>query len=104
MPGCLFQRIGTAADIQKRQPAGVFKAQRDIQILETYITVNAKDPLSLKSQGPGKAGTDRGFSGSALTGQNGDQFTHVMALLFIVRIIIKEFRTKINTKSRFFKR
>ena len=66
----LIQAVMAPSHIQKGQGAAVGKAQRNVQIPQPHIAVDAQDPQPLFRQSSGDTGTDRGFSRSALTGQD----------------------------------
>ena len=73
----LAEGVTALADIQKGQRAAVGQTQRNIQIPKSHITVDAKHLPAGTGQSGGNRCRDRGFSCSALAGQNRDQLTHL---------------------------
>ena len=58
--------------VKKRQRSRIRKTQRNIQIPESYITVDAENTLSLCGQRNRQTGADGSFTGSTLSGYDSD--------------------------------
>ena len=70
------ERIASLTHVQKGKGAAVGQTQGDIQIPQPHVAVDAQHPRIGRGQRCGNPGADRGFSRSALAGQNRDQFAH----------------------------
>jgi hypothetical protein len=103
MAGSPVQRIVPFRYIQEGQCATVCHSQRDIQIPQSHIAIDAQDIFPLLRQGCCDARADRGLSRSALTGENCQKLAQTSSppnLQF--RFIIKPFRTKSKSNLRIF--
>ena len=76
-----IQAVAAGADIHKREGAYLTHTQRDIQITQAHIAIDAQHFFAKLRQGFRDTGANRGFTRAAFAGQNSDQFAQGRPLL-----------------------
>ena len=72
MPEGIVQAVAALGHIQEGQGAAIGNAQGDIQITQAHIAVDAQNLGTGAGKGDRNAGTGGCFTGSAFTGQDGN--------------------------------
>jgi len=85
MHGGLLQHISPLGHIRERQGAELGHPQRNIQVSQADIAVDAKHIQTGFRQRRGQSRADGSFACSALTGQDSKQFTHETTPLIVIR-------------------
>ena len=99
----LIQRIFSPANIQEGQCLHSGKAQRDVQIPQSDVAIDAQHLFPGLCQGCGNACTDGSFTGSALAGHHRNHFSHAHTASIIQDgFIIKQYRTKVKSEALVF--
>ena len=75
------QRIVTVAHIQEGQRFFTGNAQENVQIPQTYIAINAQNPLSGFCQYGGNTGAEGCFTRAAFAGNKTDDFAQKLTHL-----------------------
>ena len=75
------QRVIALQNLRKRQYRQLRHAQRNVKIPQADVRVDAQHALSFCGEAGGDRGADRGLSRSALAGDNGNHFSHILASL-----------------------
>ena len=80
--------IVAAGYIQNRQRFHAVQTQKNIQIAQAHIGVDAQHPLARLRKTGGDAGAQRGFARAALAGNKADHFTQIYTppILLIYRL------------------